>query len=195
MSRTKKSRKPGTSSASMPKPKLKASDKPTDKKPKKKSGHVAGNRQLEASNKKKDRTSSQQNKDPRIGSKKPIVLTKADTSTSTKQKDQNKTSQPIPAVRKIDQTDIMRNRMIAIEEDEKLLAIIAKQDEDITLNEQEIDYFNDLMDEHAKLCDILGISDDDEEEAPSQRSSLSEDDLWDKLDGSDLSKFIDDEDE
>ncbi len=195
MSRTKKSRKPGTSSASMPKPKLKASDKPTDKKPKKKSGHVAGNRQLEASNKKKDQAASQQNKDPRIGSKKPIVLTKAVAPAKTSSAQQSKSSQPIPSVRKVDQTDTLRNRMIAIEEDEKLLAIIAKQDDEIALNEQEIDYFNDLMDEHAKICDILGISDEDEAEPQTHKASLSEDDLWDKLDGSDLSKFIEDENE
>ena len=190
MSRSKKSRKPGVGSSGLPKPKLdkKTLAQTTDKKPKKKNGKTAGNRQLEAKDNKVGQQQNTQARDPRLGSKKPIVLTKDSIPQTEIAKP--KQQKPIAAVRKIEPSDSLPIRLAAIEEDEHLLAIIAKQEENIGLNEEEIDYFNKLMDEHAKISNILGIDEEDDvEEDTKPRKDLSEEDLWDKLDSSDFSKF------
>jgi ribosome assembly protein YihI (activator of Der GTPase) len=78
----------------------------------------------------------------------------------------------------------------AIESDEKLQAILAKQEDDIALTEQEVNYFNDMMERHQQLTEQLGI-DDEEDDIDSVPSKKSADDLWDKLDnaGDDFSEF------
>ena len=44
------------------------------------------------------------------------------------------------------------------------------------------------MEQHEKISQALGLDDEEEIIAPT-KSSDSEDDLWDKFDSSDLSKF------
>ncbi len=193
MSRSKKTRKPGLGSSGAPKADKKAPVQVSDKKPKKKSGKASGNRQLEAIQNKKGEQQNPQSRDPRLGSKKPIALVKETPKKQTASVGQPKQAKPIAAIRKVEPSESMQERLIVIEEDEKLLAIIAKQEAEVALSEEEIDYFNNLMDEHAKISDILGLNDDDDEVKP--RDSISEDDLWDKLDNSDFSQFSDDKDE
>ena len=74
----------------------------------------------------------------------------------------------------------------AIEQDEALQDILAKIAEDIALTEQEVNYYNELMEKHEKLSEALELDDNDEEEMVDTRN---EDDLWDKLDGHDFSEF------
>ena len=47
------------------------------------------------------------------------------------------------------------------------------------------------MDKHQSIREALGLDDEDEddEETDSKQSASSEDDLWDKFNNSDLSKF------
>ena len=76
MSRNKKSRKPGLGSNGTIKVKEEKSKlvTPAPRKPKKKTGKQAGNRQQEAKPAKKSGDQSAQNKDPRLGNKTPIAL-------------------------------------------------------------------------------------------------------------------------
>ena len=72
-----------------------------------------------------------------------------------------------------------------IEADERLQTILAKQEEALALTEQEVDYFNQMMDRHQKLTEKLAENEQPENELSSGNAS-SEEDLWDKLDNSSL---------
>ncbi len=199
MSRNKKSRKPPTA----PKAKAKLSKEAlanVDKRVRKKTGKTPGNRQQEALQGKGTVATAQQKKDPRIGSKTPIALggleAKADKKIS-KQKQSKVTGQDaIAAIRYVEPTvdstieaeQDLAQELAAIEVDEKLQAILAKQDEEIALTEQEVDYFNDMMERHQLLTEKLAV---DEEGDDTAVSKSSEDDLWNKLDNAsdDFSQF------
>ena len=75
MSRVKKSRKPGVGRRDVLSEKDKKLIVPTAKKPKKKVGKEAGNRQKEAFENKNQTQTNNAPKDPRLGSKKLIDLT------------------------------------------------------------------------------------------------------------------------
>jgi ribosome assembly protein YihI (activator of Der GTPase) len=212
MSRSKKSRKPG--GAPTAKPKLSKQELANvEKRTRKTTGKVAGNRQKEAM---PDQTQNNQkgvNKDPRLGNKTPIVLgkvmTKAEKAKAEKSKqvEAQQSSQepaPIAAVRFVENTDVeLSNKqeitpaaltpeqeIDAIEQDELLQSLLAKQEDDIALTEQEVDYYNEKMERHQVLSAELGFDDEDEEsESDESSSSDSEDDLWDKLDRPDFSDF------
>ena len=210
MSRSKKSRKPG--GAPTAKPKLSKQELANvEKRTRKTTGKVAGNRQKEAM---PDQTQNNQkgvNKDPRLGNKTPIVLgkimTKAEKAKAEKSKQVQQSSQepaPIAAVRFVENTDVeLSNKqeitpaaltpeqeIDAIEQDEFLQSLLAKQEDDIALTEQEVDYYNEKMERHQALSAELGLDDEDEEsESDESNSNDSEDDLWDKLDRPDFSDF------
>ena len=74
MSRTKKSRKPGTGSIGILKDDKKKLVEPKPRRAKKSNGNEAGNRQKEATPKINQNQNSAKNKDPRIGNKTPIDL-------------------------------------------------------------------------------------------------------------------------
>ena len=190
MSRTKKSRKPGTGSIGIVKDDKKKPEQRSDKKPKKQTGNKPGNRQEEAKQKTKGQQGNAVNKDPRIGNKTPIALGKP-AQPMTKQPKKNKAqSAPIAAIRDVDQNTSLEQELYAIEEDSQLQSILAKQEEDIALSEAEVDYFNEKMTRHQALRELLGWDDEDEEaENEAEHKTSSEDELWDKFDNSDLSKF------
>jgi len=213
MSRSKKSRKPG--SAPTAKPKLsKVELANVEKRSRKKNGKKPGNRQQEGNQVKSTEQASTQHKDPRIGSKKPIDLgglgDSARTQTDkvkklkiTNDSKINKTKQDsaIAAIRVAEpkpehkhktnlENDVAQNldlELLNIENDERLQNILAKQESDVELTEQDVDYYNDMMERHQQLTEKLGLIDEDTENETNQRKVNSEDDLWDKLDGSSLS--------
>jgi len=199
MSRVKKSRKPGVGKRAV----LSDADKklivPTAKKPKKKVGKEAGNRQKEAFSNKEQSTLNNANKDPRIGNKTPIDLT-PQTPIKENTKNNVTTAQqknsPIAAIKRIEPIELptidLENELYAIEDDAQLQIILALQDEDKPLNDEQIDYFNKKMDRHQALRELLGWNDEDEDnddETDSQHEKNSEDDLWDSLDKTDFSKY------
>jgi ribosome assembly protein YihI (activator of Der GTPase) len=196
MSRSKKSRKPGVGSSGAVKESQKTVEAAPEKRIKKHKGKQAGNRQKEAVPQQEQQQVSA-TKDPRLGSKKLIDLGPVVTKAKTANKKIAKPKQsPIAAIRTIEPVEASENLLAqeleAIEQDEQILLILSKQEDDIELSEGEIDYFNEKMERHQELREKLGITDDDEENEeefqPSQ-TKQSEDDLWDKFDNSDLSKF------
>ncbi|WP_448565039.1 Der GTPase-activating protein YihI [Thalassotalea ganghwensis] len=190
MTRKKKSRKPGLAPLSASKDDKKIANV-ADKKPKKHKGKVSGNRQKEALKTNKNQPSAKTNKDPRIGSKKPIVLgnelntTKAKTKTPAKKKVEEK---PLAAIRVVDNQNELHQELEAIENDSKLQEILSKQEDDIILTEDEVDYFNEKMERHQAISEQLGL---DQEEAldVEQSDALDEEALWDKLDKTNLSDY------
>ncbi len=198
MAHSKKSRKPG--SAPTAKPKLsKVELANVEKRVRKKTGKKPGNRQQEAQPLQNSDQNANQKKDPRIGSKKPIDLG-GKVKTAQPKPAQSKSAQiesrnaikakqdPIAAIRAVssDIADVeltLGQELESIEADERLQAILAKQENELALTEEEVDYFNDMMERHQQISAQL---DEDEEEETSRSSATSEDDLWDKLDNSSL---------
>jgi len=189
MARTKKSRKPG--SAPTAKPKLsKVELANVEKRVRKKTGNKPGNRQQEAQLVKGSDQNVNQKKDPRIGSKKPIDLGGVVKPVQAKsaQAKSKAAQDPIAAIRPVnnDSADAefsLAQELANIEADERLQAILEKQEDELALTEQEVDYFNDMMERHQQISAQL---DEDEEEQISGASEISEEDLWDKLDNSSL---------
>ncbi len=183
MSRTKKSRKPATAPKAQPKL-SKTELANVEKRVRKKTGKKPGNRQQEALQKKSSTNANSQSQDPRIGSKKPIdlgfVANKAQIKTS---KPQAKEQQSVAAIRYAEPAQDLTQALAAIEADEQLHTILAKQEGDIALTEQEVDYYNQLMERHQKLTEQLGIDEESNENEVFKNIS-SEDELWDKLDKS-----------
>lgn len=200
MSRSKKSRKPGGAPTAKPKLSKQELEK-VEKRTRKTTGKVAGNRQKEAMPEQTNSNQQGANKDPRLGNKTPIVLgkmvTKAEKPKQVKAKQNSQKSAAIASVRFVENTDIEvlpnealtpEQELDAIEQDETLQTILAKQEGDIALTEQEVDYYNEKMERHQALSAELGL-DEDASDSDEPNSADSEDDLWDKLDRPDFSDF------
>lgn len=202
MSRTKKSRKPGTGSLGAVKDDKKKLIPAAPRRLKKKNGKEAGNRQKEATATTNGAQSVDQKKDPRIGNKTPIVLGNATSSSkplqakvqqiktaSVKTTKQKLDNSPIAAIRAVEVTteESLSEQLLTIEQDIKLLEIIEKQDSDEVLTAEEVNYYNELMEQHEKISAKLGLADDDE--VITNTRVDSEDELWDKFDNSSLSEF------
>ncbi len=190
MSRSKKSRKPG--SAPTAKPKLSKQELANvEKRVRKKTGKQSGNRQQEAKPKNSNSAGQQANKDPRLGNKTPIALGKLSKKVEKQSvKAKAKEVAPLAAVRSVRpelETMSAQQELVAIEQDEMLQSILAKQDDEIALTEQEVDFFNTMMERHQELREALGL--DDEEQDEDQGQVSNEEELWDKLDGHDFSDF------
>jgi ribosome assembly protein YihI (activator of Der GTPase) len=189
MSRSKKSRKPGSGSIGIVKDDKKKLVAPVPRKPKNKSGKQPGNRQKEAMQVQTPSTNSNINKDPRIGNKTPIVLgTPAVAPKKTKAAKKPAVASPIAAIRVVDTGESLSEQLANIEQDTRLLEIIEKQDNEVTLTDDDVNYYNELMEKHQKLSDALGI-DDEEPVENTTRESNSEEQLWDKFNNADLSEF------
>lgn len=208
MSRSKKSRKPG--GAPTAKPKLSKQELASvEKRTRKSTGKVAGNRQKEATQDKAGHSQSGVKKDPRLGNKTPIALgkivAKVEKSKQVKAQESNQKTAVIAAVRVVENA-VVDNTIVekkavqltaeqeidAIEQDELLQNILAKQEDDLALTEQEVDYYNEKMERHQVLSAELGFDEDEEVTENDESSSKgSEDDLWDKLDRPDFSDFSD----
>jgi len=187
MTRKKKSRKPGLAKIGSSKKDKALLEQAKDKKPKKKTGKAPGNRQQEALAKKKTHTTDNSKKDPRIGSKKPIVLVKDNPEKSAKVKTNKQTKPSIAKIKVIDQAPTIAQQLAAIEADEGLQLILAKQEHDEALTEQEVNYYNDLMEQYDVLAEQLAP-----EQLTQQQDSaepIDEEALWDKLDNTDFSSF------
>jgi ribosome assembly protein YihI (activator of Der GTPase) len=198
MSRSKKSRKPGGAPTAKPKLSKQELEK-VEKRTRKTTGKVAGNRQKEAMQEKTGNNQQGAKKDPRLGNKTPISLGKIaakaeKTKKETAQKSSAK-SAAIASVRFVEPavTDLPaklspEQELDAIEQDEMLQIILAKQEDDIALTEEDVNYYNDMMERHQVLSAELGL-DEDEDDEITDESNDSEDDLWDKLDNNNLSDF------
>jgi len=206
MSRSKKSRKPGGAPTAKPKLSKQELEK-VEKRTRKTTGKVAGNRQKEAVQEKAGNNQQGVKKDPRLGNKTPIALgkivAKAEKSKQDKVKQNSAKSAAIAGVRFVEpavtelpsglKSDMSPEQALdAIEQDEMLQNILAKQEDDIALTEDEVNYYNDMMERHQALSAELGLDEDDEVSDEADASN-SEDDLWDKLDNHNFSDFEDKE--
>lgn len=172
MSRSKKSRKPGSGSSGAVKTDTKKAVTPAPRRPKIKKGKTAGNRQQEAMPVAKKQSQTESNKDPRIGSKKLIDLGGGVSINESKLAPKNQAreqSSPIAAIRPVEVKNNLEQALYEIENDIRLQKILAKQDQEIALSEEEVTLFNELMEKHQALTEELGVEEsqeDSSEEAP-----------------------------
>lgn len=208
MSRSKKSRKPGGAPTAKPKLSKQELEK-VEKRTRKSTGKVAGNRQKEAVQEKSGNNQQSVKKDPRLGNKTPIALgkivakaEKAKQETAKKNSakpaaiasvrfvEPNVTELPLETSSELPSNLSPEQELDAIEQDERLQDILAKQEDDIALSEEEVNYYNDLMERHQALSAELGLEEEEEEELSDEADDkATEDDLWDKLDNNNLSDF------
>lgn len=186
MTRHKKSRKPGVGSSGIRKADIKEQQAQKEKRLRKKTGLPSGNR-TQVSKKKSDNGNGSTNKDPRIGSKAPILLGKADIKKASPTKIKlNSAITPLAKVRAVEPNIDIQAEIESIEQDSWLLDIVEKQEQGQSLSEQEIAHYNSLMEKHQALSVLLP---DDESEEDAADEPLSEDDLWDKFNDLDINEF------
>ncbi len=119
----------------------------------------------------KTETGSNKNKDPRIGSKKPIPLTVA----VAEQKLVAPTTQPKALLAKVKPVEIAPEiELEQIEQDERLAELLERTEQGEILTGKDAKYFNAKTARHAELMTLLGLDQDDEEdEAESDLDPLS----------------------
>lgn len=174
MTRQKKARKPSAVKDTPIKAEKDKTISAKDKRIRKKVGNQPGSRQQVANQ--QENGSQAQNKDPRLGSKKPIALTPLKTANKPVKK---QSAKPMPSLVKVPLQPSLQEQLNNIEQDPLLLEIIEKQEQDMPLTEAEVNHYNNLMEEHESITEKLGL---DSVEEPSESSEpLSEDALWEKF--------------
>ena len=185
MTRQKKSRKPKATIINAPKDALFSSK---DKKPKKKTGLKSGNKQQVAVKKQKQSTNKTA-KDPRIGSKTPIVLVKETPKQAPKTPRSLNERSGIAAIQKAPEPLSLAEQLAAIENDERLWSITEQQENGQELSQADLDYYNQQMDEYQRISEQLGADQDNDETQESAQDkdddSLSEEELWQKFNSDD----------
>lgn len=186
MTRSKKSRKPGVGSSGIRKTDIKEQKAEKEKRIRKKTGLPSGNR-TQVSKKKSDSGTSTGNRDPRVGSKTPIVLGKADVKASQVNKPKASSKvKPLAKVRAVESSVDIHAEIEKIEQDALLLKIVEKQEMGQSLSADEVEHYNTLMERHEALTAQISEDESDNEVAD---KSLSEDDLWDKFNDIDINDF------
>ena len=186
MTRKKKSRKPSIDPIlRLSKEEKKQIAELKEKKPKKQTGKKPGNRQQEAIKKSKSNNQSDQSRDPRIGSKKPIKLMPVNNATKNTTNAKPTKSSPLAAIRVVNSDNNTLNieqQIKQIENDPLLQDILAKQEQNIALSEHEVEHYNTLMEQHQVLSAELKAS--EKEVNDFSVDNLEDDELWNKLDQS-----------
>jgi uncharacterized protein len=172
MARKKKSRKIGQIGVRKS-PDFKRVEK--EKRVKKALGNPAGNRNNLATTS-KDMSKIKVNKDPRLGSKKPIeLLASVEDSAKVKLKPVSKNISP-------------ESELALIESDEKLSDLITSLDAGKSLSKNEQIYVNKNLERHKELCELLGLSDHSESNIE-ETTSIDEDELYDMFEKIDVNKL------
>lgn len=183
MTRKKKSRKPGRGSSGQLKQES-ATEFDVDKRIRKKKGNKPGSRhQVKES---AEGQQNQGNKDPRVGSKKPVSLGVPIKAKVNKPKPVKPST--LPKIVAVSSTEAaskeLWQELEQIEENPQLQAIIEKMDAEQALTAEEVDLYNELMDRHEALSEQLGIDDVPEADGDidnTDEKPLSEDELWNKF--------------
>ena len=118
----------------------------SSERPKKHKGKAPGSRH-NVEQKKTEKASGNANKDPRLGSKKPVQLVKSVAAKIEKRK------YATPA-----------EELAAIEADDRLAGLLDKLDGGKTITKEQQHYVDTQMARHKVLCDLMGINEGEDEE-------------------------------
>lgn len=137
----------------------------------------------------KEQSNTTTNKDPRVGSKKPISLVAEPQPTkSNTQPEMKRHLQPQVKLTTAVQTLTPEQELEQLENDERLMALLERHERGELLTGKDAKYFNRGIARHQELCEILGIDDEFEE------GDMLEDDPMDQFMSNDLAnEWLDDD--
>lgn len=116
-------------------------------------------------------------KDPRHGSKEPIPLV---VNTAEKKLMETTTPKPMAKLVKAQEPTLSPEQELAqIENDATLMALLDRVDQGEILKGKEAKYFNAKTSRHAKLVDLLGLAEEEDDETPDALTQLENTD-WRK---------------
>jgi hypothetical protein len=198
MTRIKKTRKPGSGfngKMRLSKEKLRELREMKEQRSKKHSGNKAGTRNAQDAKKLNDDKHSAKQQDARKGSKKPISLvpeTKVE-----KAVDEVKFNRNLKPMASLDHSKrellTPQQELESIENDQKLMSLLERQNAGETLVGKDAKYLNSKVARHQALCEILGISDEDDFD---DEEMYDDEDMLDQFMSSDLAdEWLDDEDD
>ncbi|MCF2828831.1 MULTISPECIES: Der GTPase-activating protein YihI [unclassified Pseudoalteromonas] len=137
----------------------------------------------------KEQSNTTTNKDPRVGSKKPISLVAEPQPTkSNTQPEMKRHLQPQVKLTTAVETLTPEQELEQLENDERLMALLERHERGELLTGKDAKYFNRGIARHQELCEILGIDDEFEE------GNMLEDDPMDQFMSNDLAnEWLDDD--
>ncbi|MCG7553433.1 Der GTPase-activating protein YihI [Pseudoalteromonas sp. Of11M-6] len=137
----------------------------------------------------KEQSKTTTNKDPRVGSKKPISLVAEPQPTkSNTQPEMKRHLQPQVKLTTAVETLTPEQELEQLENDERLMALLERHERGELLTGKDAKYFNLGIARHQELCEILGIDDEFEE------GDMLEDDPMDQFMSNDLAnEWLDDD--
>ncbi|PAY00297.1 GTPase-activating protein [Pseudoalteromonas sp. HM-SA03] len=137
----------------------------------------------------KEQSNTTTNKDPRVGSKKPISLVAEPQPTkSNAQPEMKRHLQPQVKLTTAVETLTPEQELEQLENDERLMALLERHERGELLTGKDAKYFNRGIARHQELCEILGIDDEFEE------GDMLEDDPMDQFMSNDLAnEWLDDD--
>lgn len=177
MSRSKKTRKGGENSPKL-QPRVKKQDRAVATGKRKETGNKSGSRHNEALiQAQAPQQKAAQKKDPRHGSKKPVVLVTSIAPAEVK----------APKVKRPKLTD--EQKLLKLEDDPRLNQLLDMLEEGRDLSDADQQWLDQQLNKIEALMIKLGITDDVDESTPAQAKVLSDDELFDKFEsGSELLK-------
>ena len=137
----------------------------------------------------KEQSNTTTNKDPRVGSKKPISLVaEPQSAESNTQPEMKRHLQPQVKLTTAVETLTPEQELEQLENDERLMALLERHERGELLTGKDAKYFNRGIARHQELCEILGIDDEFEE------GDMLEDDPMDQFMSNDLAnEWLDDD--
>jgi ribosome assembly protein YihI (activator of Der GTPase) len=198
MTRIKKSRKPGAGSSGkmrLSKEKLRELREMKEHRNKKHSGNKAGTRNAQDTKKATDDKRSQNQHDARKGSKKPISLVPEAKMVATPEEVKfNRNLKPMASLDHSKRELLTpQQELESIENDQKLMSLLERQNAGETLVGKDAKYLNSKVARHQALCEILGITDEDDYE---DEDMYDDEDMLDQFMSSDLAdEWLDDEED
>lgn len=189
MTRKKKSRKLGSGgngSFRLSKEKLAELRAIKEQRVKKRTGNKAGTRNAQDTLSKQE-SANKQRKDTRVGSKNPIALV-LEAQEQTQQPEFKRHLKPQVELRKVSEVTLTpEQELAALENDQKLMSLLERQDAGEVLVGKDVTYLNEKVARHQALCELLGIDDEDE---------YDDEDMLDQYMSSDLAdEWLDDDEE
>ncbi len=170
MARKKKSRKVGQIGVPSVSKELRKRKPAAPSKPKMNKGNKPGSRHSAGTS--ETQAIAKENKDPRLGSKKPVPLI-VETKASKPKSEKPRYFSPA-------------QELEALENNDKLNGLLDQIDDGVVLSVVDQKYVDECLARHRVLCELLGINDQDEEE---QAENSLEDDPLARLNAIDINKF------
>ncbi|MEJ6474943.1 Der GTPase-activating protein YihI [Pseudoalteromonas piscicida] len=137
----------------------------------------------------KEQANTTSNKDPRVGSKKPIALTPEPKPVKENtQPEMKRHLQPQVQLSSAKETLTPEQELEQLENDERLMALLERHERGELLTGKDAKYFNRGIARHQELCELLGIDDEFEE------GDMLENDPMDQFMSNDLAnEWLDDD--